>query len=144
MTTVRTDLRETVESARRIRFEPVLPITATNVEDAINQVVQVAGGIAPPLTPVNVAMSPYQVVPSDRLLAVDTSGGPVTINMMPSASRLGVMLEVKDDTGHAQPNPISVVMSGAETADGLATYTIDSNYGAAQFVPQNGGYFIDA
>lgn len=140
MTTIVTDLRNTIESARRIRYEPTLPFTATNVQNAIEQANVLPRSITP--TPVTSAMSPYAVLSTDQILLVNTSVGAVTINMPLSAARLGLDLIIKDDTGNAAANPISVVASGAETTDGLATYPIDSNYGAATFAPQTGGYYI--
>lgn len=139
MTVIATDMRSTVETARRIRYEPASPITATNVQDAIQQAIALSVLVA---TAVTVAMSPYTVLPTDRVLLVNTSAGPVTINMMPAASRSGLDLTIKDDTGNAVANPISVVMSGAETTDGLAPYPIDSAFSAVKFVPQAGGYYV--
>lgn len=139
MTIVQTDMRNTIEAAKRIRYEPTAPITATNVQDAI---AQVQAEVVPVSTVVTVAMSPYTVLPTNRVLLVDTIGGAVTINMMATAARNGLDLTIKDDTGHAAANPISVVMSGAETTDGLAPYPIDSNFSAVKFVPQVGGYYV--
>lgn len=141
MTTVATDLRQTRESARRIRFEPIGTITATNVQDAIAQASAAAG--VPVSTPVNAAMSPYAVLPSDRVLLVDTAGGPVVITMMAAAARNGFDLTVKDDTGNAGgANTIAVTRSGGDLIDGLTVYPLDSNYAAARFVPQVGGYYV--
>lgn len=142
MTTVSTDLRNTRESAKRLRFEPTGRFTATNVQDAITQAALISLQNNP--TAVTFAMSPYTPVASDTLLLVDTAGGPVTIAMRPAAERNGVDLEIKDDTGHAAANPVSVVRNGAETIDGLTTYPIDGNYGSAKFGPQLGGYFVHA
>lgn len=141
MSIVRTDLRTLRESAREIRFFPAPPITATNVQDAVLQ----ANSISPsvPTTTVTAAMSPYSVVASDQIILVDTSAGPVQINMMPQAARFNLDLEIKDATGNAASNPISVVMSGSETADGLAPYPIDGNYGGATFKPKGtAGYYV--
>lgn len=140
MTIIATDMRATIESARRIRYEPTLPFTATNVQDAIAQANSLPSAIT--ATPVTFAQSPYTPATSDQILLVNTSGGAVTINMPLAAARAGLDLTIKDDTGNAAANPISVVASGAETTDGLATYPIDSNYGAATFAPQTGGYYI--
>lgn len=140
MAIVQTDLRNSFEWARRIRFEPALPITATNVQDAISQATLFA--LPPVPTAVIFAMSPYTVLVTDRILLVDTVGGAVTINMMAAAARNGLDLTIKDDTGHAGANAISVVFSGAEKADTLAPYPIDSNFSAVRFVPQSGGYYV--
>lgn len=141
MTQIATDLRQTRESAKRIRYEPTAPFTATNVQDAIVQSASVPTVIVP--TAVTVAMSPYTPLSTDQLLMVDTSGGPVTIQMPLSATR-GLDLEIKDATGNAAANPISVLRAGAETIDGLTTYPIDSNFAAAKLGLKTGGYFIHA
>jgi hypothetical protein len=88
-------------------------------------------------------MSPYTPGPLVTYLAVDTSLGAVTINLATGASRNGISLVIKDVTGNAATNPISVVPSGAETVDGLAPYTIDSPYSAVELYPKTaGGYAV--
>lgn len=139
MTQIATDLRQTQETAKRIRFENVGPITATNVQDAVLQAISVS---VPTLTAVTFAMSPYVVQPADRILLVNTSGGAVTISMMLGAARGGIPLTVKDDTGNAAANPISVVRAGADVIDGLTTYPLDSNFVATTFQPKIGGYDV--
>jgi hypothetical protein len=141
MSTIRTMLG-TAESARHVRFEPVGAITATNVQQAIEQ----SNLLPTPIisTAVTFAMSPYTPTTSDTLLLVDTSGGSVTIAMPLAASRGGLDLEIKDDTGHAAANPISVTFAGSESADGLHPYPIEGNFASVKFGPQTGGYFIHA
>lgn len=140
MSIVHTDLRVTRERAKQIRFYPAGAVTATNVQDAIGQA---AAGGGPVPTVVTLAMSPYTPLASDTLLMVDTSAGSVTIAMLLAATRT-LDLEIKDATGNAAANPISVTFSGGESADGLSPYTIDSNYASAKFGPKTGGYFVHA
>lgn len=140
MTILQTSMRQTRESARRIRFEPVSPLTATDVQSAIQQAAALA--LPAPPTVVSFAMSPYTPLAADQLLLVDTSGGAVTINLTASASRGGAPIEVKDATGNADANPISVNRNGAETIDLLTTVTIDSKFMAIKFAPKTGGYAI--
>lgn len=137
MPIIETNLRNTRESARQIRFEQTLSIPATDVQDAIQQVNQL---ISPVPVPVNAGMSPYTPIATDLMLLVDTSAGPVTI-LMPPASTRGLPLEVKDDTGNADANNISITFTGGEKLDGLAPYLIDSKYGAVTLAPQVGGYY---
>lgn len=138
---VKTDIRVTREAAKRIRFYPTPSFSATNVQDAIVQSASIPSTISP--TPVTVGMSPYVPLSTDQLLLVNTSAGPVTIAMPLSATR-GLDLEIKDDTGNAAANNISVTFSGGQTADGLAPYVIDGSYGAVKLGPQTGGYFVHA
>ena len=140
MTTITTDLRNTIEEARRFRYEPTLPITATDMQTAIDQSVLQPKTINP--TAVNFAMSPYAPTNADSYLLVDTSGGAVVINLQAAALRAGLPLAVKDNTGNAVANPISLVPAGGETIDGLAPYPIDANFAAVQIAPRAGGYFV--
>lgn len=139
MTVIATDLRNTRESAKRIRFESVSSVTATNVQDAILQVTTLSPIIIP--TAVTFVMSPYTPLTTDQILEVDTSGGAVTIQMPLSVTRT-LDLEVKDITGNAAANPISVQRAGGENIDGLTTYPLDSAYAAAKFGPKTGGYYV--
>lgn len=136
---VKTDLRVARESAAEIRYYPVAPMTATNVQDAIAQ----AQALPPSITGtvVTFAMSPYTPTNSDFLLLVNTSAGAVTINLQPAAARGGLQLGVKDDTGNAVANPIALVGNGAETTDGIASYPIDSAFGAVTLQPKAGGNY---
>lgn len=142
MTMISTDLRNTRESAKRIRFEGAPPFTATNVQDAIVQSIAVPTTITP--TYIGIGNSPYTPGATDSLLLVDTSSGPVTVNMTTAAFRGGADLEIKDVTGNAAANPISVTFSGFETGDGLNPYPIDSNFASVKFGPKAGGYFVHA
>ena len=140
MAVVDTDmaLRRTRESARLLRFEPGAILTATDMQTAIEQAVAIA---APGAKTITSASSPYTVLSTDRILLVDTTGGAVTINMQASAARQ-YDLEIKDDKGMAATNNISIVPNGAETIDGLAPYTMDSNYSNVIFGVQAGGYYV--
>jgi len=140
MPTVTTDMRETLDwmTARRIRFEPTLPITATNMQDAIQQAIDVPATV-PTSTPVAPAQSPYTPTNSDYYLAVDTTTGPVTINLPAAASRNGLTLIIKDVNGNAATNAITVVPNGAETVDGLNPYMMDSDYIAVELFPKAAG-----
>lgn len=141
MTVIETTLGVTRERAELVKFYPAGSISATNVQDAIEEVaLDALGGN---VVNVNVGMSPYTPLPTDGTLLVDTSGGAVTIQMPASATRTRD-LEVKDVTGNAAANPISVLRNGAETIDGLTTYPIDSAYGAATFGPKTNGYYVHA
>jgi hypothetical protein len=141
MPTITTDMRETLDwmTARRIRFEPELPITATNLQDAIEQAITVPQTI----TATPVSASPYAPTNSDSYLAVDTTAGPITINLQAAAARIGLPLVIKDVNGHAAANNITLVPSGAETIDGLAPYLMDSNFSAINLYPKAaGGYSV--
>jgi len=140
MALARTDLRNTRESAKRIRFERASGLQATNVQDAISE----AAAQPVVITPTTVGATPYNVLNTDTVLYVDTSIGPVTINLQPAAGRGGRPLEIYDVTGNAAANPISLVPSGAETVDGQAPFPIDMNYGGVNLYPKAAGGYKQA
>lgn len=115
MSMAKTDLRDTRERARELRFEPTGSITATNVQKAIEEMRQIDG------TSIAFANSPYSVTNADTVLYVDTSGGAITILLQASAARNGVPLSIKDVTGNAAANNITVKPVAGETID--TTYT---------------------
>lgn len=148
---VQTDLRvHPVATARNVSYEPTAPLTANDVQSAIEQVqAEVAAVIIAPRgynpTIVTFAQSPYTPLISDTVLMVDTTGGVVVIAMPLSATRLvasGYLpLTVKDDKGNSAVNAISVTRAGAELIDGLTAYPIDSPYTSVTFQPKStGGY----
>lgn len=146
---VQTDLRtRPIAAAQDISYDPTAPLTATNVQDAIEQVqAEFAVLGTPGYTPtvVTFAMSPYTPVITDTVLLVDTTGGAVVISMPLSAARLTaagyIPLTVKDDKGNSAVSAIAVNRAGAEFIDGLTSYLIDSPYTAVTFMPKaSGGY----
>lgn len=139
MSIIKTDLRNTRESARRIRFEPVGSLTATNVQGAIQQT-SAQGGVP---IPTSVGTTPYAVQPNDTVLYVNTAIGPVTINLPFASVRAGVPLSIKDVSGSGLANPISLVPAGAETVDGLAPYPITGDFAGVRLYPRSGsGYTV--
>lgn len=140
MTQISTDLLITRESARRIRVEPVGAITQTNIQRALEQVSGLVAGITG--TSVAFGASPYTVQATDQILYVDTSGGAITILLQPSAARLGVPLSIKDVTGDALTNNITVTPNGAEVIDGLTTYPINFAYGGVRLNPRTASYTV--
>lgn len=152
MTVIQTDLRvRPVAAARNVSFQPFGAVTAPNVQTAIEQIEAqvVAGATSPPAivpTSVNFAMSPYTVLSTDYLLEVDTTGGAVAIQTQASASRGNKPFTVKDISGNAEANNISVLRTGAETIDGLASYPIASNFQAFTFKPKlaGNGYEVES
>lgn len=140
MTMVRTQLVGTTqESARRWRVERGKGIISTDVQKALEQLATTPQAIDP--TPVAPG-STYDVTKFDTVLLVDTSGGPVTINMMPQVLRAGIPLTIKDVTGHGATYPISVVTVPGETVDELSPYPIAMDFGGAKFGPVQGGYTV--
>lgn len=147
---VQTNLRvHPVAAARDISYDPTAPITATDVQTAIEQVqAEIAAEIiaAPGYTPTVVvfAQSPYTPLLTDTVLLVDTTGGAVSIQLPLAATRLTakgyIPLVVKDDKGNALVNAISILRAGAELIDGIPSYPIDSPFTAVNLQPRAGGW----
>lgn len=137
MSVIRTDVRDTIESAERIRFDPESGITATNVQDAIVQVGTSPQSVSP--VDVDASMSPFVPAAADTLLWVDTSAGPVTISLPTGASRNGRQLQIKDISGDAFTNNITLDPAPTETIDGLDPMLIDINYGGYTLYPKPSG-----
>jgi hypothetical protein len=145
MSVVQTDLRiNPIAAARNISYAPSPGITAIDVQHAIETASSSPAAVIP--KSVTFAMSPYTVQPTDYLLEVDTSGGPVSIQMGASGARSGRPVTIKDITGNASTNAISVLRSGAETIDGLTTYPMSSDFMSLTFTPNlaGNGYEVSA
>jgi len=71
------------------------------------------------ITDVNFAASPYSAASLNRWLAVDTSGGNVTINLPAVASNSGVEFMIVKTTSDS--NTVTIDGNGAETINGAAT-----------------------
>lgn len=131
-------------AAYQIRFMGNV-IAATNVQQAIDSILSV---VTNPNKPPNIvakmvdnSMSPYNQVATDWLIEVDTTAGPVTINLLPSALMDNLPSIVKHIAGDAEANPVTINPNGAETVDGLAPYVIDYNFGSVTLQPKAaGGY----
>lgn len=89
----------------------------------------------------HVAVAAHTVT-NETLIGVDstTVGGPVTITLpAPSVAR---EVKIKDEVGGAAANNISVVTPGAETIDGLPSFTVTTNHGALSIYSDGTNWFI--
>lgn len=76
-----------------------------------------------------VTTTPYTVLDSDTFIAVNVNAATV-INLPPGEK--GRHLVVKDISGAANTNNITVTPSSGENIDGSATYVINTAYGAVE------------
>jgi hypothetical protein len=133
--------------AKSERYFPSTPLTALNVQDAIDQLnatLVIAGSSPPAIVPktITFAMSPYTVLATDYLLLCDTTTGAITIQTALAASRGNKEFMIKDSGGNAAANNITILRAGAETLDGLASYPIDTNYDEVNLKPITNGYAV--
>lgn len=94
------------------------------------------------ITTVNHAASPYTVLASDEYIAVDTSGGVVTL-LLPNAPATGRVIFIKDKTGTSATSNISVTtVGGTVTIDGQTTYSMKINYFSLNVIFDGVGYEV--
>lgn len=94
-------------------------------------------------TTVAVGASPYTPLATDTLLVLTTSGGAITINLPSAASRSGYPLTIKDNTGNAATNNITVNRNGSDTIEGQTSFTIANNWGMLTLTPQSTTWIIE-
>ena len=86
--------------------------------------------------------TPYVVLTTDQFLGVDSSGGAITIQL-PDAPATGRIFAVKDSTGSANTNAITVTtVGGVVLIDGAATYPMNTQYAAIQVIFNGTSYEI--
>lgn len=93
--------------------------------EAIVTIVATAGAPSP---------DPYQGETGDLLYLVDSTNDQVNITLPPGATHATGKFRVIDLAGTASTNPITVTTPAGETINGAATYTLDLDNGAAEFV----------
>jgi hypothetical protein len=100
------------------------------------------GGAQFTVTPVNHLGSPYTVLGTDQYISVDASGGVVSI-LLPNTTTTGRYLVIKDATGSAATNNITVTtVGGAVNIDGSTSFVMNTNYEAGNFLWDGSAYEI--
>ena len=95
-------------------------------------VLNTLSGRVTPVTAIVVGQSPYTTLITDDVIAVASSGGAITI--VPLGSPVtGTRYTIKDSTGNAAANNITVTPSG-KNIDGAASFLITVNYGSITIV----------
>lgn len=103
------------------------------------------GGFATLLayTPVNNSDSSYTVLLTDQYIGVDPSGG-IVVLLFPDSPPTGQYWMVKDSTGYAATNNITITtVTGSDTFDGTTTVTILQNYGTAAVLFNGTSYEVN-
>jgi len=86
--------------------------------------------------------TPYVVLATDQFLGVDCSAAPVTIELE-NAPAIGRVVIIKDSTGNANTNNISVTtVGGVVTIDGVTTFTMNTQYASIQVIFNGASYEI--
>ena len=91
---------------------------------------------------VNVATTPYVVLTTGEYLSVNCSGGAITVQL-PNAASLGQAFIIKDRTGSAATNNITVTtVGGVVLIDAAATFVMNNNYQSIQVMGNGSSYEI--
>jgi hypothetical protein len=89
---------------------------------------------------INVNTTPYFVLETDVYLSVDTSTIPITI-LLPDGALLGEPYIVKDRTGNAATNNITITtVSDITNIDGGTSYVMDTGYQSISIIGNGTSY----
>lgn len=83
----------------------------------------------------------YAMVKGDELVAVTSTAAARTITLPPATQMKERMVTIKDESGGAGTNNITIDGSESETIDGSATLVISSNYGVARLYSNGSAWF---
>ena len=89
---------------------------------------------------VSVTAATYTAKGGDRLIGVNRAGV-VTITLPTAQVNNGRSYTIKDESGAAATNNITVATEGSENIDGAATDTISENYGAKTYYSDGSNWF---
>lgn len=94
------------------------------------------------VTSVNHAASPYTVLSTDEFLAVNVSGGVVSI-LLPNAPVTGRVYYIKDSTGGAATSNITVTtVGGAVNIDGATSFVMNTAYESISVIFDGSAYEV--
>jgi len=120
---------------------PGANITITNAGNSIT-IAANAGSEAVAYTPVSYTVTPYTTISTDYYLGCDVSGGVLSI-LLPDAPTTGRTFVVKDSTGNAATNNLTITtVGGSVTIDGSTTLVISTNYGAVSLIFNGTSYEV--
>ncbi len=107
--------------------------------------VQSQHGHRPPLRSVleayvSVTGATYTAKAGDRVIGVNRAGT-VTVTLLTAEVRKGRVYTVKDESGAATTNNITVATEGSENIDGSATNVISTNYGSVTYYSDGTNWF---
>lgn len=88
-----------------------------------------------------VAAASYVPLAADALLLVN-NGGAVSIDLPLASARNGYPLAVKDISGAASTNNITINRNTTDTIEGLTSITINADWGGFYLIPVSGGWII--
>ena len=95
------------------------------------------------VTTISSSDSPYSVSTSTDYLLIQTSGGVVRV-VLPLASVMGSgrRFMIKDATGNAATNNITIAVSGTDTIDGASSFVVDVNFASVSVLSDGSNWFV--
>jgi len=111
---------------------PVITVNAQGQITVATTAANAAGGFSFGTTITQPGAYPYTVLSTDLLVMVDSAGGARTINLPVAVSKFGVY--IKDASGNAFANNITITPNGAEKIDSAATLVLANNNDAVLLV----------
>lgn len=91
---------------------------------------------------VTVTAVSYTVLAADCVVAVTDTAAPRTITLPALTGNTGRILIIKDASGGAATNNITIAANGAETIDGVANKILNANRASVMLVGDVGGWMI--
>ena len=89
------------------------------------------------------ANSPYTASVTTEFISCDTSGGAITINLPSAGVAQGESWIIKDRTGQANINPITIQsLVGGKTIDTAANYIINASFGSVRILYNGTNYEV--
>ncbi len=129
------------ESGNQLGTAVITAGTGISVTPGANTITIATTGVVT-LTYTNVNTTPYTVLTTDDFLSVDSSGGVITVRL-PNAATLGKTFVVKDRTGSAAANNITVTtVGGAVNIDGATTFVMNTNFQSISLIGNGSSYEI--
>ena len=116
--------------------------TAGITTAAAGGTVTISGNGSSTYTYTPVAASPYVVLDTDNVISVDCSGGLIEI-LLPDAASLGQVFRIKDRTGSANTNNITVTTpSAVATIDGAVSFVMNADYESITVIGNAASYEV--
>ena len=117
-----------------------LDATQTEALDILNDALERANAAYELLGPGAYSITASQTLPDDcRTALVDTSGGAVTVTLQPMSGRLADIVVKKVS---ADANNVVIEGDGAETIDGAANVTFNTQYESRTLRPASGAWHL--
>tara|TARA_R100000808_G_C2155313_1_gene167460 strand:- start:2811 stop:3224 length:414 start_codon:yes stop_codon:yes gene_type:complete len=97
---------------------------------ALSSTLDIEGGIRLKSRDIN---GNYNIVSTDYMIAVNTSQGAYSVTLPSASTNAGRMIIIKDETGNANTNNITINRSGTDMIDGNTNFVLNTPKSAVVF-----------